>query len=348
MNNPDLREPVSCDDDDLPPSDYKPDQNPIEVKKKPLIPYFHIIFIIILGSICILLGIIDMIVFYVVPNNQINKNKKKYKDFEFEKPNVGIIVIHFLLHVNLIIIGALLISSINDKFCQSVTFLLLISLSLTIFCCFYITEAILTGSFTDMIKKEDFTLDRISELLNSTNPIDSVFLYVKGQIRGRKGSHKTCYSKNGFSIPIRSTLISSNFDPKEYLDPDYFYLKITQKVNMTDQLFLWVAKSREKLISCENKHSSEIDYYPRVEGRKLILSKGKKIPSKMKKSNSIASLLFGLGIYPELLTKSIPIKSYDQFSNVDVVEDFDYRAAIEAIDCSHIGKCKSGNDRPHM
>ena len=193
MNNPDLREPVSCDDDDLPPPDYQPDQNPIEVKKKPLIPSFHIIFIIILGSICILLGIIDMIVFYVVPNDQINKNKKKYKDYEFEKPNVGIIVIHFLLHINLIIIGAVLISSINDKFCQSVTFLLLISLSLTIFCYLYITGAILTGPFTDMIKGEDFTLDRISELLNSTNPIDTLFFYVKGQIKGSKGRYKTCY-----------------------------------------------------------------------------------------------------------------------------------------------------------
>lgn len=346
MNNQNA-EPLACDDDDLPPPEYNACQGEAEVKKKPLIPSFHIIFLIILGSLCILLGIIDMIVFYVVPNNQINKNKKKYTNFDFDKPTVGIVVIHFLLHINLIIIGPIIISSIDKEFCESITFLLLISLSLTCFGVFYIVEAVFAGSYIDMFSKEDFQLTPISDLLISTNPISSAFFYIKGKVSGKKGKTRTCYSKNGFTLPIQSTLFPPIFNKNE-LNADYFYLKISQKINMTDQLFLWIEKSKQKLVSCENKHNSEIEYYPIVGGTHLVLTEGKKIPAKMKKGNAIASLLFGLGIYPELLIKSIPVKYFDQNVSADVVPGFDYRAAIDAIDCSYIGKCNKKNSKPSM
>lgn len=232
----------------------------------------------------------------------VKKNKKKYANFEFEKPAVSIIVIHFLLHINLIILGPIIASSCDASFCNSTMFLLLISVSSTTFACLYIFEAVFSGSYVKMIKKEDYSLDKISDLLSSSNPIEYAFLYVKGTVNGRKGKTRTCYSKNGFSLPIQSSINSPLFNKLDY-EPDYFYLKTTQKVNMTDQLFLWIARAKEKLISCENKHNAQSAYYPQVEGDKLILREGCKIPAKMKKSNAIASLLFGLGIYPELLAK---------------------------------------------
>ena len=42
----------------------------------------------------------------------------------------------------------------------------------------------------------------------------------------------------------------------------------------------------------------------------------------MKQPNAIASLIFGLGVYPELLVKSIPIKMLEQNVLANVISDY--------------------------
>lgn len=288
-----------------------------------------------------------MFVFYFVPYNQFSKNKKNYPDYKFEKPQLAIIIVHFLLHVNLIAVGAVLASAANYSFYTSAAWIMLICMVPSFLACFYILATIFSGCFINFIKKEDFSLNQISEHLNSSHPINSYFFYVKGKVRGRKGSYYTCYSKNGFSIPVQTNRYLPDFNPNENW-PNFFYYNIIQKVNMTDELFLYVERIREKIYSCENEHPVEIDYYPLIEGKKLILSEGKKIPSKMKKPNAIASLIFGLGVYPEMLEKSIPIKNYEQSVFADVVPGFDYKEQLGKIECSAIGKCKTKNKMPHM
>ena len=65
--------------------------------------------------------------------------------------------------------------------------------------------------------------------------------------------------------------------------------------------------------------------------------------SKFKKPNTIASLIFGLGMYPE-----ISIKNFEQNSFVDVDTDSNYSSIIDSIDCSYLGSCKVANNPPKM
>lgn len=115
---------------------------------------------------------------------------------------------------------------------------------------------------------------------------------------------------------------------------------------MSEELFQYANKIKLKLSSCENKFSTEIDYYPLIEGKKLILSEGKKIPSKIKQPNAIASLIFGLGVFPELLVKSIPIRKIEQNIMADIISDYNYTEEIAKISCSTIGRCLTKNKMP--
>lgn len=124
---------------------------------------------------------------------------------------------------------------------------------------------------------------------------------------------------------------------REY-KPDFFYLEISQNVNVSDELFEQFQKADEKVVSCENKFKAAHDFYPLVQGRQLI-SKGKQMPSKFSKSSAISSNILGVGVYYELYRKSIPIKKFVQNSNAHIKTDFDYNKTIFDVDCSAIGFC---------
>lgn len=84
MMYPDSAEPLSfnSDDDASPqPPPTAAYQEPAEVNRKPLIPDFHVILLISIGVLLVLLGLIDMIVFYVVPNGFRKKKQKKICEF---------------------------------------------------------------------------------------------------------------------------------------------------------------------------------------------------------------------------------------------------------------------------
>lgn len=341
-------ESISSKGSNITPSPEKGNECTVEVKRKPMIESFHEYFFIILGSVLILVGIIDMIVFYVVPYNEIKKNKEKFSDlYEFEKLDSVIVSIHFVLHVFLIGIGIFFIVSVLKDIIGTSFFYEILFIVLIVFGVLYILEVVFSGVDIHMFTKEDYTLTKIEELLNSQTPINSILLYMKGTIKSAKGKHYTCYSKNGLSFNVKSNLFPPLFNTTEKT-PDFFYLKVSQNVKMSEQILSWIEKGKNKIISCQKKHGADYHYYPKVEGKLLILSDGKKIPSKMKKPNVITSLVFGLGIYPELLIKSIPVKKFEQNSFADVLDDVDYNALIEAVDCSFIGECKTSNKKPHI
>lgn len=348
MNEANSPAPRACEDDDLPPPPNNACEVSAEVKPKPILPSIDTaeFLFIFFGSLCILLGVIDMIVFYVVPNNKISKNKKQYPDYEFVKPDLSIVIIHFLTHVSLIAVGCLILSSVNYNFFLSTAWIVLLCIVPSILLTFYILEVVFSACYLHFIKKEDFSKTQIFEHLNSPHPINIFFFYIKGRARGYKGHYYTCYSKNGFSIPVQTNRLLPDFYLNEY-NLDYFYFNITQKVNMSDQLFQYINEIKLKISSCESKFSTELDYYPLIEGKNLILSEGKKIPAKMKKRDAIASLIFGLGVYPELLEKSIPIKSIEQNIYADIISDFNYSEEIAKISCSALGKCLTKNKMPH-
>lgn len=347
MSSNDTRAYVTCDDDDIPPPGYNATQTPAEVKPKPVCPSFHIFLLIIGGTLCILLGTIDLIVFTVIPYNKINSNKKNYPNCEFKKPDYGIVTLHVLQHITLIAIGAILISGVNPKFFESFYFTLMLFLLALIFGSLYFILALYSGLVINYVKKENFELSQLINHINFSHPIDFLFYYIAGYRSGYKSKYKKCYSKNGFSLPVQSNSDSQLFTSDEKI-PDFFYLEISQKVDMSDKIIEWAAKAREKISLCHIQFNVAIDYYPLFEGKNLILSDGKKIPSYMKKPSAIASVLFGLGVYPELLEKSIPIKKIDMNTFLDAVEGVDYESLYTSINCINIGQCSTSNDRPHM
>lgn len=347
MSNIDTRVSVTCDDDDPPPPAYNVSQPSAEVKKKPICPSFHILLLIIFGTLCVLLGTIDMIVFSVIPYNKINNNKKKYPSFHFEKPDGGIVALHFLEHLSLIALGGVLLGGINPNFFESFYFTIILILLGSIFGSLYFIEALYAGLVINMIKKEDFKLSEITEKLNYSNPINAILFYIRGSKRVRKGKYKTCYSKNGVVIPVQSSINSRLFSPNENI-PDFFYLEITQKVNLSIQLFELASKFREKISFCKDQYYVAFEYHPLFQGRNLVVSDGKKIPANVKKPTGIASTIFGLGAYPELMQKSIPIKKYDEDPNVDIIPGVDYDTIYASINCLYIGQCQTSNERPHV
>lgn len=195
-----------------------------------------------------------------------------------------------------------------------------------------------------MIKKEDFTLTQITSLLNLQHPISDILLYTEGEIARVKGGYSDCKSDGAADVPIESDLIGPHFNPSDN-EPDLFYLIVTQKVNISDELFEYIEKGKEKVVSCENKFSAAVGYFPAVEGQNLI-SKGQKILFKFTKKSAIASLVFGLGVYYELYQKSIPMMRYTQNSYGRVLPNVNYNETISQIDCAQIGKCRSKNDIP--
>lgn len=316
-----------------------------EVKPKNEISCCNIA-LIIAGSICILIGIIDMIVFYAIPYKEIKENKRKYPDYEFEKPNKGLVALHFLEHIFLIFTGVVIILAIlPGEFYKTVTYLALIICIPLALGIIFMLNIILSALLLEIIKKEDFTLEQIHNLTNLEHPINSVFIYITGKIRGRKKHYYTCYSDNGVDYPIYSVRTSPDFeiDGKE---PDLFYLIVSQKVNMTDDLFLNIEKGKSSIVSCENTFTANSYYDPRFEGKNLI-SHGQKIQTKLTKKTAVTSIVFGVSIYYELLQKSIPIKRYNQEINAQCLTDVDYDKILTDIDCSVIGTCKRTNDLPH-
>lgn len=57
----------------------------------------------------VLLGLLDMIIMYVIPNNRNKENKRKLPDATFKRPNPGVISVHFIIHTLIILLGVFLI-----------------------------------------------------------------------------------------------------------------------------------------------------------------------------------------------------------------------------------------------
>lgn len=123
-------------------------------------------------------------------------------------------------------------------------------------------------------------------------------------------------------------------------------LNIAQNASLSNELFQWTEEVKNRIVLCENKYMANISYYPLVEGQNLIL-KGEKLPSKFTKKTAIVSMVFGVGVYYELLVKSIPMKRYEQISFANIT-DTNYTKIISEIDCSKIGKCETDNSIPKM
>lgn len=236
---------------------------------------------------------------------------------------------HFIEHIFLISTGVVIILLVTiPDFHKTLTFLALIICIPSCLGIFYMLNIIFGAIKKKMNKNPDFTLDEITKLSNNIHPIDSIFKYITGYIRKKKHD-LICRSDEGVDVPIESKLTSPPFivDGKE---PDFFYLIITQKVNMTDQLSRYIEQEKFKIISCENRFSAVTVNYPIIEGKNFITT-GKKLPFKLTKNSAIASIVFGVSIYYEMFEKSIPIKRFTQTLDASCTDDLNYTQLISNL-----------------
>ena len=128
---------------------------------------------LVFGCLCIIIGIVDMIVFYVVPNNMAKKNKKNFPDATFTKINKTIIAFHFVLHSFLILFG---ISLIIYGFIDDFTTLIVMCVIGFLVLVFWIVHLAISYKNT-FSPKSQVDSKQMQEIISVKNPIDFIFVY---------------------------------------------------------------------------------------------------------------------------------------------------------------------------
>ncbi|KAK8881048.1 hypothetical protein M9Y10_003775 [Tritrichomonas musculus] len=309
--------------------------------------------ILIVGIFIFLLAFLDMIIMYVIPNNRIRENKRKLPNADFKKPNIGIIIVHFLLHGLIMLIGIFTIlyslgdiSGINHR---QVFVGLIVVCVLTLFC-WVIQIAVDFSKTTDV--KSQMTIQALKTLISTTPPIDFAFVYTQDTVQvydcsDHSSSHcqtktYTCYSKTGVTIPIDSKINSQIYDFKD--TPEMFYFTYNHVLNMSTIFKAQFDAIMTNIRDCDKQNKKVIDYYP-MNTATYIVSK-EKIPTYLKKSTKIASIILGVGIYYELSSKSVPYITYNQNIDVEVVDNVNYNNIFTENNCQSLGECSRFNKKP--
>ena len=121
-----------------------------------------------------------------------------------------------------------------------------------------------------------------------------------------------------------------------------FYLKFKQEINMTTRLQINYNKIVDLAYSCDRGHTLVNENYPQIEGTYIVTSK--KLPSGLTSGTRIASILFGVGVYYEMYSKSVPTLEYIQKVDADIVETTNYD--LVWINCNNYGACLRSNSKP--
>ena len=100
--------------------------------------------LVILGTFCILIGIINMVIFYVLPSQEINQNKRKYVNYEFSQPDKLMISIHFLEHIFLILTGVMMILGIIPELPGRLIYILPTIFISLLLITFYVLQVVFT------------------------------------------------------------------------------------------------------------------------------------------------------------------------------------------------------------
>ena len=301
--------------------------------------------VLTIGIFIFLLAFLDMIIMYAIPNNRIKENKRKLPNSVFKKPNVGIIIIHFLLHGLIMIIGILVILySLGDMGCiihRRVLIGIIVICVITMFC-WIIEIAVDFSKATDV--KSQTSIQQLNTIITTSPPIDFAFIFTQDTIQEYNcpGQHShshcspqtyTCYSEAGVTVPIDSKINSPIFVFENM--PQMFYFTYNQVLNMSDIFKSKFDSIMSNINQCDSQNKKVTEYYPLNAGTYIVANE--KMPTYLKKSTKIASILFGVGIYYELSSKSVPYVIYDQTVDVEVVNNVNYDEIFPRNNCQYLG-----------
>lgn len=305
---------------------------------------------LIIGIFIVLLGLLDMIILYAIPNQRIKENKKKLPDATFKSPNVGVIIVHFLLHILVILVGVFTILYGLGISQRQVRCGLIAVCIITLFG--WIATIATDFTLTTNVKSQT-TIDQLMTMINRSIPIEFAFIYSSDSVQDYDCTNphsssgcqmKTfhCYSKTGVIIPIDSKVTSPIYNFQNM--PKMFYFTYDQVKKMSEIFSAQYNSIMSNINSCDRNHDKVTDYYPLLTGT-YIVSK-EKIPTYLKKSTRIASILFGVGIYYELSSKSIPFVTYKQDVYIDVKDGINYNTIFTSNNCPSFGECSRFNKEP--
>ena len=304
----------------------------------------------IIGIILIVVGLLDMLALFFIPFSKIKSNKKKYPDQSFDKIKVPIVVIHFILHFFVITFGIiLLLIALEVDICNEMAW---ISAFIFIIVALWIVELALGFSMTHDTLSQIKISDLLA-LLSDDSPSNLIFIYThdtyttrsctnSGKKRKCRTTTHHCYSKSGISIPIETKLISNSSEFANY--PSLYYLNVQQEVKMSLELRNYYSEILRGINGCDTSHHKEIEYHPIVVGDYIVTTE--KVPVGLSKATRISSIMFGVGVYYELYSKSIPHITYVQKFDADVVNDFNYNVLWTSGSCSKYGICSTKNKKP--
>lgn len=336
----DCFEEVKDDQDEKEPSFTE-----VIVKKRHLIKKIPLT----IGIVIILLGCINMIIFFAIPNQKIKSNKRKLPNHTFEKPNIPIIVIHFILHFFVIFVGlfVILFSFENFEYIKesNVKTGLIVLCMLTAFTWF--VEIGMNFSYSKSITSTT-TVNRLISILEHEPPVDFIFIYSQDEVVTTECAEEceektyTCYSKSGVKIPVISHITSHVYNFTDV--PELFYFNIGQNISLTLSLSSYFMNILNDIKKCDSDSEKVVEYYPLIVGT-YVVSMGK-FPKSLSKAARIASIIFGVGIYYELYTKSVPLIDFKQKLAVDVDNSINYDNIFTLDECADFGRCDIHNSKP--
>lgn len=308
--------------------DKEIDNSNIKTAKK---PYIQPVFIII-GSVVCFVALIDMIVLFAIPYQRIQTNKKKLPNAKFEKPDTFIIAIHFTLH-SLIILAGVLIILLGFREYRSIHHRsVLIGLGIIGFSVLLFWLYEICAGFMGMSNiSPKMTIDELIYMIRRNPPINYAFIYSQCE----NYDYDTYYSNNGITFPMKTNITSSIFNFTN--TPEMIFFVIEQKVNMSIELKNYYNNVFVGSNSCDQDAMQKVEYYPLIQGEYIVVKE--KMPSYLSKGTRIASILFGVGLYYELSSKSIPYITYVQQSNADIVQGINYDQIFTSDTCNFYGKC---------
>ncbi|KAK8893072.1 hypothetical protein M9Y10_030334 [Tritrichomonas musculus] len=308
---------------------------------------------LVFGCLCIVIGIVDMIVFYVVPTNMAKNNKKKYIGATFSESNKAIIALHFVLHSFLILFGVtIIIYGFIDNLVTLITMCVVGFLVLVFWMVLLGISVKKTFS-----PKSQVNAQQMQEIINNKKPIDFLFVYSRDtesyeecrydSSEGRQictPKTDTCYSRRGIKIPVVTTVpLIPDFNFSDI--PDLLFFTLTYDIDMTSDMKNKYDKIDSAIKKCDHIRTKKVvEYHPERNGT-YIISKTK-VPRALKQPSRIASLIFGTGAFYEIYSKSFPSVSYTVTVNTAADQNTNYDDLAKNTICSSFGSCSRHNRKP--
>ena len=124
---------------------------------------------------------------------------------------------------------------------------------------------------------------------------------------------------------------------------DIFYFKINQIINKSENFSIVFNSIMDKIEEC-NYWDKAVDYYPIID--EIYIVSTKDAPSSLTHHTRLLTTIFGVGIYYEMYTKSIPYITYNMKIYTDINPNVDYSKIWTPRSCEEYGQCDPLNHKP--